>query len=235
MRTGLLAAALLAMQPGPTRILFIGNSLTYANDLPLIVEALAKASGQKMQVESVTFGGYSLDDHWNQGDALEAIDSQTWDYVILQHGPSTLASSREELRASARRYNERIRKAGARPALYMVWPSLDRFSFFDNVREAYSLAASDIDGVFIPAGEAWRAAWRRDPDAPLYGGDDFHPSTEGSYAAALSIYGMLTGKDPMNLPGTLKLSNRRTVNVQQKLARLLQEAATEANKTYGRR
>ena len=222
-------------EKGELRVLFIGNSLTYSNDLPLIVEALAKASGKKMQVESVTFGGFSLDDHWNQGDALEAIDSQKWDYVILQHGPSTLASSRAELRASAKKYNDRIRKAGARPALYMVWPELERSAFFDAVRESYSLAASDIDGVFIPAGEAWRAAWRRDPDAPLYSGDDFHPSVEGSYAAALSIYGMLYGKDPVNLPGTLKLSNRRTINVQQKLAKLLQEAATEANKTYGRR
>ena len=222
--------------PGSTlRVLFIGNSLTYANDLPLIVQALSVAAGQKMQVESITGGGYSLDDHWSAGDAPKAIKSQKWDYVVLQHGPSTLASSRVELRNSAKKYDKIIRQAGGRPALYMVWPSLDRFSYFDAVREAYSLAASDVNGVFMPAGEAWRAAWKRDPDAPLYGGDDFHPSTNGSYTAALSIYGMLVGKSPEGLPSRLELANGQVIQVQPALAKLLQEAAAEANKTYGRR
>ena len=217
------------------RVLFIGNSLTYANDLPLIVEALAEAAGQEMYVESVTFGGFSLDDHWSQGEAPRAISSREWDVVVLQHGPSTLPESRVELRNSAKKYAGHIRKAGARPAFYMVWPSLERSHYFDAVRDSYSLAASDVDGIFLPAGEAWRAAWRRDPKAPLYGGDDFHPSVAGSYAAALSIYGMLFDKTPEGLPARLKLANGQVVQVPPALAKLLQDAAAEANKTHGRR
>lgn len=217
------------------RVLFIGNSLTYANDLPLIVQAFAKAAGQEMQVESVTHGGFSLEDHWSQGGALRAISSQKWDVVVLQHGPSSLPESRVELRDSAKKFAERIRKAGARPAFYMVWPELERSAFFDAVRDSYSLAASDVDGIFLPAGEAWRAAWRRDPKAPLYSGDDFHPSVAGSYAAALSIYGMLFDKAPQGLPARLKLANGHVVQMPAALAKLLQDAAAEANKTYGRR
>jgi hypothetical protein len=217
------------------RVLFIGNSLTYSNDLPLIVQALAKAAGQEMQVESVTFGGFSLDDHWNHGDALRAISSQKWDVVVLQHGPSSLPESRVELRNSAKKYAERIRKAGARPAFYMVWPELERSSYFDAVRDSYSLAASDVGGIFLPAGEARRAAWRRDPKAPLYSGDDFHPSVAGSYTAALSIYGMLFDKAPQDLPAKVKLANGHVVQVPPALAKLLQDAAAEANKAHGRR
>lgn len=219
---------------GGMRVLFIGNSLTYAHDLPLLVQALARSAGQEMHVESVTSGGYSLDDHWSHGAAPKAIAKGKWDVVVLQHGPSTLPESRAELRASAKKYDQVIRNAGARPALYMVWPPLDRFGFFDAVREAYSLAAADVDGIFIPAGEAWRAAWKRDPDAPLYDSDDFHPSLAGSYTAALSIYGMLAGRPPEGLPARLKIG-RRTVEVPAQLAKLLQEAAAEANRTYGRR
>ena len=217
------------------RVLFIGNSLTYSNDLPMIVEALAKAAGQDWQVDSVTYGGYSLDDHWSHGAAPKAISRQRWDVVVLQHGPSTLPSSRAELRSSARKYDKIIRKAGARPALYMVWPPLDRFAYFDAVRDSYSQAAADVNGIFIPAGEAWRAAWKRDPDAPLYSGDDFHPSVLGSYTAALSIYGMLSGRSPEGLPSRLRLRNGQAVDVPAELAKLLQEAAAEANQTYGRR
>jgi hypothetical protein len=93
-----------------------------------------------------------------------------------------------------------IRRSSARPALYMVWPSSSRRGDFDRVRDSYSLSASDIDGVFIPAGEAWRAAWRRDAAIALYGDDGFHPTPQASYLAALVIAGALTGREPASLP-----------------------------------
>lgn len=216
------------------RVLFIGNSLTYSNDLPLVVQALAKAAGKNLAVESVTFGGYSLEDHWNNGEALRLIAQKGWNVVVMQHGPSTLPESRVELRLWTKKFAQRIRKAGGRPALFMVWPPKDRLSYFDDVRDAYSLAASDVRGMFIPAGEAWRAAWRRDADAPLYSGDDFHPSEAGTYAAALSIYGMLYRQAPQNLPARLVLADGQVIELPQALAKLLQDAATEANRKYGR-
>jgi hypothetical protein len=216
------------------RVLFIGNSLTYSNELPLIVEALAKAAGERIYVDSVTFGGYSLDDHMRDGTALKVLASRRWDVVVLQHGPSTLPESRDELRASAKKIAPLIRKAGGRPAFYMVWPELERIAYFDAVRESYSLAASDVNGMFIPAGEAWRAAWRRDPNAPLYSYDNFHPSVAGSYTAALSIFGMLYKRPPQGLPAKLTLSNGHKIEVPEALAKVLQDAATEANRQYGR-
>jgi hypothetical protein len=215
-------------------VLFIGNSLTYANDLPLIVQALAKAAGEKLAVEMLTYGGAALEDHWNDGGAQRALERQRWDVVVLQQGPSSTPENREHLRKWTKKLAEPIRKAGARPALYMVWPDKSRFSFFDDVRESYSLAAADVDGIFLPAGEVFRAAWRRDPRAPLYGGDDFHPSVAGSYAAALSIYGMLYRRAPQGLPARLQLANGQIVNLKPELAKLLQQAATEANQRYGR-
>ena len=217
------------------RVLFLGNSLTYANDLPLVVQAMAKANGKRMLVESVTFGGASLEDHWNSGEALRTLRSKSWHVVVMQQGPSSLPESRVHLREWTRRWADEIYKSnGSRPALYMVWPGLERDAFFDDVRESYSLAASDVYGIFIPAGEALREARRRDPRAPIYASDDFHPSVAGTYAAALSIYGTLYKKDPNNLPARLTLADGQVVEIPQALARLLQESATEANHRWGR-
>lgn len=216
------------------RVLFLGNSLTYSNEIPLIVKALAEAAGQKLYVESVTYPNYNLEDQWNHGEALQALERRKWDFVVMQQGPSSLVENREDMRKWAKIFAPKIRQAGARPAMYMVWPSLDRMSYFDDVRESYSLAASDIKGMFIPAGEAWRAAWRRDPKAPLYSFDDFHPSVAGSYTAALSIFGMLYRRDLQGLPAKLKLSDGTVIEVPPALAKTLQEAATEANRKYGR-
>lgn len=58
----LLAAALLVTQPNPTRVLFIGNSLTDANDLPAMVCALARSAGRQAICESVAKPDYALEE-----------------------------------------------------------------------------------------------------------------------------------------------------------------------------
>ena len=216
------------------RVLFLGNSLTYTNELPLIVEALAKAAGDPLETSSVTFPNANLEDLWRDGAGLRELGKGGWTVVAMQQGPSSLPENRADMRLWAKRWAQRIRKAGARPALYMVWPDKSRLAYFDAVSESYRLAAADVRGMLFPAGEAWRAAWRRDPNAPLYGPDDFHPSAAGSYAAALSIYGMLFQRPLQGLPAKLTLRDGSVIDVPPALAALLQEAATEANRKFGK-
>ena len=220
----------------PLRVLFIGNSLTYSNDLPYMVEAFAEASGQKhIAVRAVVFGGYSLEDHWNQGEARRAISQGKWDVVVLQQGPSASTEGRRLLIEYARRFTPEIQRAGAKAALYMVWPSASRKQDFDGVTESYSRAAKDVEGLLFPVGEAWRVAWKRDPKLMLYSADGLHPTVAGSYLAALVIYEQLCGQSPVGLPAELKLRSGAGVSIPFEQARLLQEAAAEANKRFGRR
>ena len=217
------------------RVLFLGSSLTYNNDMPLLVQAFAREAGQGVDVVTVAKGGFSFEDHCKRGAALSTLRKGPWTWVVMQQGPSTLPASRRNMREWARRLAEPIRKAGARPALYMVWPPEERLAFFDEVRASYQLTAEDIDGMLIPAGEAWRAAWRRDPNVPLYRRDREHPSPTGSFLAALSIFGMLFSRSPVGLPARVRLSNGAFAQVPPDLAKLLQGSAAEANEQYGRR
>jgi hypothetical protein len=201
------------------RILFVGNSLTMANDLPEMVENIAKANGERIECLSVAFSGYSLEDHWSQGDAARAIAAGSWTFVVLQQGPSALPESRVHLRADVRRFDEVITRHGARTALYMVWPSSERRQDFEAVSESYALAATDVRGVLLPAGDAWRAAWREDPSLPLYSGDGFHPSPLGSYLAALVIYNRLIGHaSPDAAPGLPRLPPAQAAILQRAVA-----------------
>ena len=75
-----------APAPEVTRVLFIGNSLTTVNDVPAIVGRLASASNQRFSYRTVAFDGYSLEDHWNRGDARRAIADGGWSIVVLQQG-----------------------------------------------------------------------------------------------------------------------------------------------------
>jgi hypothetical protein len=217
------------------RVLFIGNSLTFANDLPAIVEALAGASRQKpLHYKSVAFPDYSLEDHWAQGDARKAISNETWDVVVLQQGPSALPESRQLLLKYTRLFDGEIRASGARPALYMVWPSEARFKDFDRVVESYRLAADEVNGLLFPVGQAWREAWKMNSTIQLYSGDRFHPSIAGSYLAALVIYEKLYERSPSGLPGSLKLRSKvlERMDLGKEEASVLQAAARESNKRF---
>jgi hypothetical protein len=143
--------------------------------------------------------------------------------------------NRENMREYTRKFAEPIHQAGGRPALYMVWPSADRLAYFDEVRKSYTLAAEDVGGMLIPAGEAWRAAWRRDPNLSLLKRDGVHPTPMGSFTIALSIFGMLFSRSPAGLPARVRLRHGAFAQVTPALAPLLQEAAAEANDQFGMR
>lgn len=216
------------------RVLFIGNSLTYSNELPSILEAIARQSGKRLITDAITIPGGALEDHFRGRTVHAAVASGGYAIVILQQGPSSLPESQANLREWTQRFAPRIRAGGARPALYMVWPDETRLAFFDDVRASYSNAALDVNGMFIPAGEVWRAAWRIDAQLPLYGGDRFHPSALGSYAAALSMYAELYRQSPVGLPARLVLGNGDVLEFDAAQAQVIQTAAWTAHLEFGR-
>ncbi|HUF28200.1 MAG TPA: hypothetical protein VMM18_14585 [Gemmatimonadaceae bacterium] len=180
-------------------VLFIGNSLTASNDLPVLTRAVAAAGGRTLSYAVRVAPNVSLEDHWYAGVA-DLIVSLRADVVVLQQGPSSLLANQEHLRLWTETLAVPIREAGGRPALFMVWPDASRTFAFDDVAAAYRGAAEAVDGLFIPAGDAWRAVWQVDPDAALYGGDGFHPSYLGSLVAALTMYAVVFDAGVRALP-----------------------------------
>ncbi len=177
-----------------SKILFIGNSLTYTNSLPDIVQEIGRQDGRHLNVHAITLPNYSLEDHWNEGNAEAEIEKGGYDFVILQQGPSAMPESQVLLLEYADRFAKVSRQYHAKPALYMVWPYQSRLADLDNVIESYSKAAVKTGSLLCPAGKAWKFAWETDPAQPLYGPDYFHPSLQGSVLAAMTIYSVIAEK-----------------------------------------
>jgi hypothetical protein len=208
-------------------VLFIGNSLTYVNDIPGIVQALAdSAGGQKLDVTTVAGPDMALIDHWNEGSAVREIRKGSWKWVVLQQGPSSVEVNRDTLRLSTKLFAGEIAAIGGRPALFSAWPSLSRRQDFARAIESYRLAAEDVGGLMLPVASAWLATWERDANARLYA-DDLHPSVAGAYVSALVIYARLLEKSPVGLPSTLRLRSGALVSVDPSLALTLQRAAAD--------
>ena len=214
--------------PGqPIRVLFVGNSLTQANNLPMMVTALAAGVGVTVEATDVSQGGFSLEDHWNDQRAPRAVDQGGWHFVVMQQGPSALPDSQTNLRFWAGKFNERIRAVGGRPAMYMIWPEAGRIDEFENVRLSYLHAAQDINGVFMGSGDAWREAWKQDPSLKFYGPDDFHPTVLGTYTAALVITSKITSHAATEMPSDFTLAGGTHVVINPAQAAIVRAAAAQ--------
>ncbi|MBK9155474.1 MAG: SGNH/GDSL hydrolase family protein [Chloracidobacterium sp.] len=222
--------------PEGPKILFIGNSLTYANDMPLIVEAFAKAKGMKrFEVKMAALPNFGLEDHWNRKETRKILTGKKWDFVVMQQGPSASKEGRAMLLEYGGLLAAEIRKGGGVPAIYMVWPSVSRANDFEGVRESYRMAANEFDGPLLPVGEAWLIALTIDRSTQLFSEDGFHPTEAGSYLAASVIFEQLFQESAIGLPARVVLGSGRTIDIPSKEARILQQAAAEANKKFGKR
>ncbi len=210
-----------AFAPGGTRVLFIGNSLTYSNNLPGMYIALARLAGNTtVEAASVAFPDFALEDHWAEGTARRALGPNTWEFVVMQQGSSALPASQVNLRTWATQFAPAIRSAGAEPVMFMVWPTTSRVGDFPAVLQSYRDAASAIGGLFAPAGDAWTAFG----DLPaLYSVDGLHPGVRGTYLAALVLLQRTLGIRPGQLPATIPGTSVGEAEV-----RALQQAAQVA-------
>jgi hypothetical protein len=228
-----LASCSLGTEPevpeGALKVLFIGNSLTYTNDLPLTVAQLAASAGvQECYCYSISYPNYALEDHYDNREAVRALQEESWDFVVMQQGPSALSSSKVHLITWASVFDELIDENGATPIMYGVWPQADRLFDFPYVADSYRSAAIAIDGLFAPAGEAWQNAWAQDSTLQLYGPDYFHPSYMGTYLAALVVFQRIYDRSPEGVQTTAVVDGR-AMPWPLTTVQMLQTAAADAN------
>ena len=103
------------------RILMLGNSFIFTNNMPQMLADLTGA-----EVTHHARGGARLSEQLNPCTRLgsqtqAALQKEKWDYVVLQemsHGPFTAT---ERFFSSVERLCSQIRQHGAVPVLYATW------------------------------------------------------------------------------------------------------------------
>lgn len=137
------------------RILFIGNSYTYVNDgIDKQLGGLAPSG----DTERIAVGGYTLEQHWRDGNALQSIRSGGYQYVILQEQSQTPIFDRSKFEEFATSFDKEIKKSGARTVLLMTWERPDsRGSGVTtaNLAAAYRSVGSKLGARVAPVGLAF--------------------------------------------------------------------------------
>jgi len=186
---------------GQVDVLFVGNSLTYTNDLPEMVTDIGKTIDQEIRVTSLCYPNYGLEDHWRDGQIKELLKSGRFEYVIFQQGPSSQAYGLSSLVEYGAKIGALARQHGAQPAYLMVWPALQYYYTFPKVISNHEDAAGKNDAILIPAGKAWQQYRTGSFGEDLYSGDQFHPSVAGTLLTTLAIVHVLfPGLDSSEIP-----------------------------------
>ncbi len=184
----------------PIRVLFIGNSYTYVNDLPAMVRALSRATpGPALDVDSVTLGGATLAMHWDSTGARERVAAGGWNAVVLQGQSTEPLTSADDFTFAAQLFAEATRNVAARTVWYATWArragdpfyaatGLDPASMTAGLDGAYRSVAQQYGGFVARVGAAWALAATELPTVNLYADDGSHPSPAGTLLAACVMF-----------------------------------------------
>lgn len=201
------------------KVLFLGNSHTFSNNVPQLVASLALSLGDTLIYEYNTPGGCTLghpeNGHLYNPVSLALIDSMAWDYVILQeHSLFAVieyyrnkymypgAKSLDSLIKLNNECTETIvqviwgKKYGGQYCMYEHC-SVDFVDFAhmqDSLTSKYRSLCDTISCTLSPAGPAWKESITNGDLIELFSSDESHSSPAGAYLAACVHYCVLFQK-----------------------------------------
>lgn len=187
-----------AAEPERTpRVLFIGNSLTYVNNVPNMVKAFAREAGVTIDVTMRAEPDWSLQDHARSGRTRNLL-KQRWDIVVLQQGASMLPENAASLATWSTQLARMAYDAGTtRVALYAPMPMLSSIEHVDIGSASYAAAATAAKACVLPVTHAAGIAFEQNPGIELHQPDRLHANVAGSLLAAAVIAQGLFGPDAL--------------------------------------
>ncbi len=215
------------------KVLFIGNSYTYVNDLPALLSNVAQSAGDSVIYDSNCIGGSTLQLHSTNSTTLQKIAQGNFDFVVLQEQSQLPSFPLSQVQTSVYPYaitlDSLINVANSctETVFYMTWgrkngdasncpnwPPVCTYSGMDSLlRLRYMQMANNNNAIISPVGAVWRHIRNNYPNIELYNADESHPSLEGSYAAACTFYSILFRKNPSQISFISTLDSTDASNI----------------------
>lgn len=193
------------------RILMLGNSFTFANDMPAMLADLTGA-----EVVQHTRGGARLAEQLNSKTKIgaktqAALENKYWDYVVLQEMSNGPITSRNSFLKSVGRLCAWIKEEGATPILFATWAyqksskaMADMGMSYDEMaqglHDAYREAANQNDALIAEVGQKF---YEFAGTQNLYAEDGQHPSKAGSCLVAETIAAVIKADQEAQNAGKL--------------------------------
>jgi len=193
-------------------ILFVGNSYTHMNSMPVIFDKIAEAKGVKMHVEMNAFSNHSFKMHSLRPDLYAKLRERKWDYVILQGFSRELSYPQKHIDTASVPYIQQIldsvyaSNSCTNVMLYMTWgykdgfaerPEVDSYTkMSDSIRKGYEYISTKYNLPIVPVGQVWQDV-RNNSKINLYREDGQHPTLEGSFLIAYTFFTAIFKNTPI--------------------------------------
>lgn len=182
------------------KILFIGNSHTYFNDMPqLMAEMCRELTGEQPQITMLAYSGRGLD--WHNREYFSArfnLLYGQYDYCIIQQKAHPFPERSDTLE-QGERLIRLCKNTGTVPVLYMTWAEKAKPENQQAMIDVYQELSEKTGSLLAPVGCIWQTIRENHPEIDLYWEDGEHASPYGDYLAAATLCCTLTGKSPLSL------------------------------------
>ena len=214
-KTGFALFLLIAANTGAiaasVSVLFVGNSLTQANDLPTVFKRFAAESSlhADVDVRSITPGGAFFYDHWKRGQAVARLREQHPNFLILQGQSMEPLSAPQNFSYYAGLFKTEADHVHATTVLFSTWARPDGDPYYTEptsggsptemqtrLNSAYASLAQTTGATLAPVGVAWERAQRVASEIQLLDGTQ-HPSPAGTYLVAAVLFRVVFNTSPV--------------------------------------
>ena len=168
------------------KVLFIGNSHTYYNDMPSLVERRLDEEGYDCHVTMLAHPAWFLAQHAEDPEAKFNIRFGGYDYVVLQEHAHPFGPE-EKFFEAVRTLTDWIKEAGATPVIYLTWAQKNEPEAQQRMTDAHKRIAEETGSLLAHVGDEWWGYMRSWPELEMYADDGAHASPAGSDFAAKMI------------------------------------------------
>lgn len=203
-----------------TKVLFIGNSFTYVENMPDLFKNIAESAGYKVKIQMHAPGGISVGDisqgtqaHMNNPVVYDNIRSDKWDYVVLQDNQGRFVLDYGQFSASSLviQGHQQIRDSVLKnnPCAKMVWfegwglkngmPPYGNtgIEMIERISANYHFMNDSLHQIIAPIGGAWKKLILTNPAIDPWSADEAHQSLAGSFLTAGVIYATIFRDNPV--------------------------------------
>ena len=174
------------------KVLFIGNSHTYVNDLPKLFKEFARIDGYNTEAFMIAHAGWKLKQHASEPDVKFNILNGKFDYVVLQEHAHPFGP-KEEVMDAIRKIDEFIKEAHSKLVIFPTWAKKNERSVQGFMSEVHREIGKELKGIVANVDIDWWNSIDNNPDIDLYGPDGAHASIYGSSLAAKAIWETIKG------------------------------------------
>ena len=176
----------------PVKVLFVGNSHTFFNDMPYMLRLLGAERGIDIDVVQNTSGGKGLDWQANQLDVRFNVLYGGYDFIVLQHIAHPFPGQ-DNLIESAAKLMPYVQHSDSKPLLYLPWSEKNNPDGQAVIVQAHEALLARYPGMqWAPVGLVWDKVRHGHPEIELYYHDGEHASPVGSYLIACTLLRTMT-------------------------------------------